>query len=138
MKKTMVTISFANKKWLIASDLPKRQKYAQDYFISNILPKLQQEKSETDEGNKVKRFGRTWTTQKVVMTGQFKTNSRRKASYAVLSPCEFWFFGMAKEKMKDREFRIIQDILGCLTEVWNDLTFKDVQSVFREWQVRLN
>jgi hypothetical protein len=25
-----------------------------------------------------------------------------------------------------------------LTEIWNDLTFEDVQSVFREWKIRLN
>jgi hypothetical protein len=55
-----------------------------------------------------------------------------------LSPCDFWSFEMAKEKMKDRKFRTIQDSLRCLTEIWNDLTFEDVQSVFREWQIRLN
>jgi hypothetical protein len=43
---------------------------------------------------------------------------------------------MTKEKMKDREFRTIQDILRHLTEIWNDLTFEDIQSVFREWQIR--
>jgi hypothetical protein len=45
---------------------------------------------------------------------------------------------MAKEKMKHREFRTIQDIIRRLTEIWNDLTFEDVQSVFRTWQIRLN
>jgi hypothetical protein len=55
-----------------------------------------------------------------------------------LSPCDFWFFGMAKEKMKDREFRTIQDILRRLTETWSDLTFEDIQSVFREWNIRRN
>jgi hypothetical protein len=39
--------------------------------------------------------------------------------------------------MKDRELRTIQDILRRLTEIWNDLTFEEVQSVFREWQIRL-
>jgi hypothetical protein len=45
---------------------------------------------------------------------------------------------MAKEKMKDRDFRTVQDILRYLAELWNDLPFEDVQSVFREWQIRLN
>jgi hypothetical protein len=45
---------------------------------------------------------------------------------------------MAKEKMKGRRFRTVQDILRRLTEIWNNLTFKDVQSVFHEWQIRLN
>jgi hypothetical protein len=54
-----------------------------------------------------------------------------------LSPCDFWFFGMAKEKMKDHEFRTVQDILRRLTEIWNNFTFEDVQSRFGEWQIRL-
>jgi hypothetical protein len=45
---------------------------------------------------------------------------------------------MAKEKMKDHKFHTVQDSLRCLTEIWNDLTFEDVRSVFREWQIRLN
>jgi hypothetical protein len=41
-------------------------------------------------------------------------------------------------EMKDREFHTVQDILGHLTEIWDGLTFEDVQSVFLEWQIRLN
>jgi hypothetical protein len=55
-----------------------------------------------------------------------------------LSPCDFWFLGMAKRKMKDREFHTVQNILGHVMEIWNDLTFEDVQSVLLEWQMRLN
>jgi hypothetical protein len=55
-----------------------------------------------------------------------------------LSPCDFWFFGMVKEKIKDCKFRTVQDILRRLTEICNNLTFEDVQSVFSEWQIRIN
>jgi hypothetical protein len=34
-----------------------------------------------------------------------------------LSPCDFWFFGMAKGKMKDREFHTVQEIRRRLTEI---------------------
>jgi hypothetical protein len=49
-----------------------------------------------------------------------------------LSPCDFWFFGMVKGKMKDRIFHTFQDILGHLTEIWDDLIFEDAQSVLLE------
>jgi hypothetical protein len=39
---------------------------------------------------------------------------------------------MAKGKMKDREFHTVQDLRRRLTEIWNDLTVEDVQSVFLE------
>jgi hypothetical protein len=55
-----------------------------------------------------------------------------------LSPCDCWFVGMAKGKTMDREFHTDQDILGRLTKIWNGLTFEDVQSVFLQWQIRLN
>jgi hypothetical protein len=45
---------------------------------------------------------------------------------------------MAKGKMMDWEFATVQDILHRLTEIWNGLTFEDVQSVFLEWQICLN
>jgi hypothetical protein len=45
---------------------------------------------------------------------------------------------MVQEKMKDREFCTVQDILRRLTEIWNDPTFEDVQTMFREWQIRIN
>jgi hypothetical protein len=44
---------------------------------------------------------------------------------------------MAKAKMMDREFCAVLDILQRLTEIWNGLTFEDVQSVFRRWQIPL-
>jgi hypothetical protein len=49
-----------------------------------------------------------------------------------LNPCDFWFFGMAKGKMKDREFHAVQDIRCRSREIWSDLTFEGVQSVFLE------
>jgi hypothetical protein len=44
LKKTMFTIFFTHRKLLIVEDLPKGQKYNQDYFISEILPELAREK----------------------------------------------------------------------------------------------
>jgi hypothetical protein len=55
-----------------------------------------------------------------------------------LSPCDFWFLGMGKGTMRDREFHAVQVILGRVTEVWNGLTFEDVQRACFEWQIRLN
>jgi hypothetical protein len=40
--------------------------------------------------------------------------------------------------MKDREFCTVQDILRSLAEIRNDLTFEDIQFVFRDWQIRFN
>jgi hypothetical protein len=40
--------------------------------------------------------------------------------------------------MKDRELHTVQDIRRRLTEIWNGLNVKGVQSVTLEWKIRLN
>jgi hypothetical protein len=40
---------------------------------------------------------------------------------------------MLKHKMKDRAFPSHQAILSAVANMWNDLTFADVQRVFQEW-----
>jgi hypothetical protein len=50
-----------------------------------------------------------------------------------LSPCDFLLFGMREHKMKDREFQSQQAILSAFADMWNDLTFADVERVFQEW-----
>jgi hypothetical protein len=50
-----------------------------------------------------------------------------------LNPFDFRFSGMAKEKMKDCEFRTVQDILGRLRESWNDRYFHTKTSVISEY-----
>jgi histone-lysine N-methyltransferase SETMAR len=54
-----------------------------------------------------------------------------------MSPCDFWFFGMVKQKIKDREFCSAQDILRSLSDAWTDFTFEDIKRVFLEWMDRL-
>jgi histone-lysine N-methyltransferase SETMAR len=54
-----------------------------------------------------------------------------------LSPCDFWFFGILKQKMKERIFQSEKQILAAITESWDELTFEDVQGVFHNSMERL-
>jgi transposase len=54
-----------------------------------------------------------------------------------LSPCDFWLFGILKQRMKERVFQSEEQILGAITESWNDRTFDDIQRVFHNWVERL-
>jgi hypothetical protein len=46
-----------------------------------------------------------------------------RAAYSPdLSPWEFWFFGYAKERMKDSIIRDEDDLEEKLTEVWEHVT----------------
>jgi hypothetical protein len=47
-----------------------------------------------------------------------------------LSPCDFWLFGMLKQKIQDRVFDTTEEILMAIRKVWSEVTFEDLQSVF--------
>jgi hypothetical protein len=55
-----------------------------------------------------------------------------------LSPYDFWFFGFLKEKLRDHQFRAAQSLHQAIADLWDDLTFKDIQAVFLEWMNRLS
>jgi histone-lysine N-methyltransferase SETMAR len=54
-----------------------------------------------------------------------------------LSLCDFWLFGILKQKMKEQVFQSEEQILAAVTESWNELTFEDIQRVFHNWMERL-
>jgi hypothetical protein len=55
-----------------------------------------------------------------------------------LSPCNFWLFGFLKEKLKERQLRGVQSLHQAIPDLWDELTFEDVQAVFLEWMNRLS
>jgi histone-lysine N-methyltransferase SETMAR len=55
-----------------------------------------------------------------------------------LSPCNLWLFGLMKHSLKDREIQAVQALISALTNIWDDLTFEDVQAVFLDWMERLS
>jgi hypothetical protein len=47
-----------------------------------------------------------------------------------LNPCDFWLFGMFRQKIKDRVFQTVEEIMTPVHKVWDKLTLEDLQSVF--------
>jgi hypothetical protein len=54
-----------------------------------------------------------------------------------INPCNFWFSGMLKQILRDREFSSSGETEDAIAQVWNDLTVDDVHGVFRDWIRRL-
>jgi hypothetical protein len=54
-----------------------------------------------------------------------------------ISPCDFWTFGDLKGKLKDRDLQGPEKILTAFQELWDDITFKELQMVFESWRDRL-
>jgi histone-lysine N-methyltransferase SETMAR len=112
VKKTMITILFTNRKLRIAKDLPKSQNYNQDYFLSKILPGLEREESRYERRKRDAIFYVHMDHSKGHGGGKIQEKFERKhlaraphSAYSPdVSPCDFWFFGMAKEKCRIGNF----------------------------------
>jgi histone-lysine N-methyltransferase SETMAR len=144
-KKAMVTIFFTATKLLVLDVLPRGNKFNQDYFLTIIAPELSRENT-----NSKRRVGNKPLL--VHMDNSMCHNARKIEEYFTrksvtrvphpayspdLSPSDFWFFGYAKEQMKDQVVEDEDDLEDKLTEVWEHVTEDVLQSVFYEWIARL-
>jgi transposase len=126
-------------------DLPKGTKFNQDYFIDTVLPNLYSEKRQIARRKGLPSFSahidNSMCHNGAKITEKLEKRHIARASHPLyspdLSPCGFWLFGILKQKMKERIFQIVEQILAAITESWNELTFEDIQRIFHNWMERL-
>jgi hypothetical protein len=137
-RKVMLTIFFSRTRLTSLEALPHDRTYTQEYFIGNILPDLVNEKMQNRRRSRAGQFF-------ISMDNSICDNSRkiaqeiynpklerlsRPAYSAGLRPCDFWLFGLLKEKMRDRALQTVEEILEAITLIWNAISFEQLQSVF--------
>jgi hypothetical protein len=137
---------FLTARQLIALDaLLKGQKDNQEYFVENILPSLL---------NAKKRFLRQKTAIKfsVQMDKSMCDNRHRIVDelrrlkifrtphppYSPdTSPCDFWMSGDFKGKLKEGHLQGPEETLRAFQELWDKITFDELQMAFESWRDRL-
>jgi hypothetical protein len=137
-RKTMVTIFFASTRLLVLNFLPKGTKLNQDYFIDTVLPNLCSEKRQNARRKGLPSFSvhmdNSMCHKGAKITEKLEKGHMARAPHPLyspgLSPCDFWLFGIEKQKMKERVFQSEKQILATITESWNELTFDDIQRIF--------
>jgi hypothetical protein len=144
-KKTMSTVFFTSRRLIVLEALAKETTCTQHYFISDILPDLDGEKLRYRRKNPGQESclrmsnSKCHNAKKITRKLQQKhiTRAPHPPHSPELSSCDFWFFGMVEQKIKDHEFCSAQGILRSLSGSWSDLTLEDIQRVFLEWMDRL-
>jgi hypothetical protein len=140
-KKRMITVFFTAMWLLVLDTLSHDHTFTQAYFMTEVLWMLSQENGRLrrkcssgpfypDMGN-----SRCHNGKKITAEIQHLMFARAlHAAYSLyLSQCDFWLFGLMKHSLKAREIRAIQDLISPLANLWDDLTFEDVQAVFLDW-----
>jgi hypothetical protein len=139
-QQNILTIFFTSRQFLVLGALPKGTKFNQDCFIDPKCPGLYNEKRGISCKEGFPAFS-VHIDNSMCQNGNKISEKLAKRSIEraphphyspSISPCDSWLFGMLKHKMKDREFQGQQAILSVVAEMWNDLTFADVQRVFQE------
>jgi hypothetical protein len=144
-QKTLLTIFFPSRRLRVLEVLPKGTKFNQDYFIGAIFPGLYNEKRRISRKDGFPAFSvhmdNSMCHHGNKISEKLAKGSIERAPHPLCSPdisqCDFWLFGMLRQKMKDREFQSQQAILSLVAKMWNDPIFADVQRAFQEWMERL-
>jgi hypothetical protein len=144
-RRTIITIFFTFTGLLVLNFLPTGTQFNQDYSIDAIFPELYGEMTRIARCKGAPGFSvhmdNSMCHSRAKITEKLATKYIVRAlhpSYSPdLSPCDFWLFGMSKEKMKNKMFRSGQYILVTITRSWNELTFEDIHKVFGNWMGRL-
>jgi hypothetical protein len=141
----LLPICFPSRRLLVLKLLPNGTKFNQNYFIDAIFPGLYNEKPRISRKDGFPAFSVHMDNSMCHNGNKISEKlAKRTIEWAPhplyspdISPCDFWLFGMREHKMKDWEFQSQQTILSAVANMWNDLTFADVQGVFQECMERL-
>jgi histone-lysine N-methyltransferase SETMAR len=144
-RKVMVTIFFAATKLVSLNALPPGGRFTQYYFINTVLPDIVHERGQilrrvrpadffVHMDNSMCHNGRKVTDE----LENLKLDRVAHTPYSLdLSPCDFWLFGRLKQNIQDRVFDTTEEILMAIRNVWSEVTFDDLQSVFFDWIQRV-
>jgi hypothetical protein len=144
-QKVMLTIFFSVVKLITLNALPTGARFTQEYFINSILPDILDEKHRIlwrySRGDFFVHMDNSMCLNGRKVTDEFDNRKLQRVAYPHyspdLSPCDFWLFGMLKQKMKDREFCGVKEIMNAVQEIWREVTLERLQSVFFNWIERL-
>jgi hypothetical protein len=144
--KTLTTVFFTATRLLVPAALPYGQTFTQDHFITELPPILREKNVQFRRKHSGDNF--------FIQMDNSRCHNRKKVPAEIEhrrlagappplyspdhSPCDFWFFGLMKYSLKDREIQEIQTLISALTDIWDDLTFEKVQAAFLDWMERLS
>ena len=144
-KKAMISIFFCGSEFLLIDALPKGNKFNSTYFCDSILSKLENEikkrrpkmgfKNMFIHMDKAKPHKSIMSTEKIKTLGLSIINQPLYSPD--IAPCDFWLFGLLKEKLKGCSFETREEMILTISKILKEITKKEIYSVFNEWIKRL-
>jgi hypothetical protein len=134
----MLTIFFTGAKLVSLNILPPGGRFTQDYFINTVLFDIVHERGHilrrVHRGDASVHMDNSMCHNGRKGTGELENLKLDRVAHPPyspdLSPCDFWLFGMLKQRIQDRVFDTTEEILMVIRKGENEVTFEDLQSVF--------
>jgi hypothetical protein len=125
--------------------LPTEEKFPAQYFCHKIVPEIAEQRSSAARqktGRKVVVHIAKATPPRAKLTKLcFKTLRIREANHPPYSPyfapSDFDLFGKLKGQMAGSEFESTEDLLATIRQLTNAISREELESVFQEWERRL-
>mgnify|MGYP001073832873 CR=1 FL=1 len=144
-KKCMLTIAFSGDRLYCIDSLPKGTKFNQEYFIDNVLSKIVKTIKTNKKKSPMKKFHVHMDNSKVhngFKSVDFLNEARLKrtphpAYSPDISPCDFWLFARCKNLLEEKVILNDEQLINEIQNIFDTLTFEELQSVFNEWIRRL-
>jgi histone-lysine N-methyltransferase SETMAR len=145
VQKVLLTIFFSSVKLISPNALPAGARFTQEYFINSSLPDILDEKQRILGRNRRGDFfihmDNSICHNGRKVTDEFDNRKLQRVArppYSPdLSPCDFWLFDVLKQKMKDRQFSGVEEIMNAVQEIRREVTLERLHSVFFNWIERL-
>jgi hypothetical protein len=144
-RKSLISVSFSAKKPIVFDVLLRNGTFNQLYSINSIFPGLKTTNL-SFWPQKTELIFRVHMDNSMCHNGSKVTLKIKKNRISGMrhqhyspdrSPCDVPFFDMSKQILRNREFSSSDEAEDTIGQVWNDLTFDHVQSMFRDWIWRL-
>jgi hypothetical protein len=127
---------------LVPDAFPKARKFNWDYFLEELLLSISRPRRLNRQKTLLSILWSRWTIQGAITLGTLrKTLDATRFNGPRYSPDlslhDFYSFKLLKNKLKDHELSMAEQIIEAITAVWDSVTFDELQSLFAEWIQRL-
>jgi hypothetical protein len=122
VQRVMLTIFFSDVSLNTMDILPSSARFIQEYFINNILPDIVEARRRIFRRVHKRPFSMHMDNS-MCHNGRKMTDelANLKLDHVICTPylpdlslCDFWLFGMLKQKIKDRVFQTIDEIMTAI------------------------
>ena len=141
----MVSVYLSTSGIILVDPLSKDTKFSAHYMSESILQKLNTNvtKSRKSLGisgcflhiDNAPSHNATVTSKKIQKLG---IKRMPHTAYSPdIAPCDFWLFGIVKEKIKGLSFRNEDELIQKISEILNGISSDEISDVYAEWCYRL-